>query len=69
MVVRHIIRQVQKELESTQRENIFQLRCLISKMVCYLIISGGSSANMASIRLVEKLSSETIRHAKPYKLG
>jgi len=36
-------------------------------MVCSLIIYGGSSANVASKRVMEKFGLETIAHAKPYK--
>ncbi|RDX79661.1 hypothetical protein CR513_39893, partial [Mucuna pruriens] len=50
--------QVMEEAE-TQRENIFHSRCLVM---------GGSSANVASFRLVEKLSIPTFPHPKPYKL-
>jgi len=32
-------------------------------------MDGGSTTNVASTRLVEKLSLETIPHAKPYKLA
>jgi len=52
----------------TQRENIFQSRCKINKWVYFLTIDGGSSTNMVSTRLVEKLNLE-IHHAKPYKLA
>jgi len=69
MLLRHMIGQDQSELEPTQRENIFQSRCKINKWVCSLIIDGGSSTNVASTRLVEKLSLKTIPHAKPYKLA
>jgi len=69
MLLRRMIGQDQSELEPTQRENIFQSRCKINKWVCSLIIDGGSSTNVASTRLVEKLSLETIPHGKPYKLA
>ena len=69
MLLRHMIGQDQNEIELTQREYIFQSRCKINKWVCSLIIDGGSSTNVASTRLVEKLSIETIPHAKPYKLA
>jgi len=60
--------QVQKELESTQRENIFHTRLLINNKVCSLFIDGVSNANMASTRVVEKFSLETILLVNPYKL-
>ena len=59
MLLRHMIGQDQSELEPTQRENIFQSTCKINKWVYSLIIDEGSSTNVASTRLVEKLSLET----------
>jgi len=54
--------------EETQRENIFHTRYLINGHTCSLIIDGGSCTNVASSRLVQKLSLETTPHPKPYKL-
>lgn len=36
--------------------------------MCCLIIDGGSCANVASIRTVEKLSLSTRTHPRPYRL-
>ena len=57
-----------KEEDTTQRENLFQTRCLVQGKVCALIIDGGSCSNFASTRLVTKLHLETKSHPKPYKL-
>ena len=54
--------------DDTQRENIFHSRCLVIGKVCSLIIDGGSCANVASTRLMEKLGLKTTPHPKPYKL-
>ncbi|RDX70232.1 hypothetical protein CR513_50550, partial [Mucuna pruriens] len=51
-----------------QNENIFHLRYMIQGKCCSLIIDGGSTVNVASQRLVEKLCFHTIPHPKPYKL-
>ncbi|RDY00279.1 hypothetical protein CR513_16568, partial [Mucuna pruriens] len=48
----------------TQRENIFHSRCLILGKLCSIIIDDGSSVNVASLRLVEKLSILTFPHPK-----
>jgi len=58
---------IPKPLDDTQRENIFHTLCLINKL-CSLIIDGGSSTNVASTRVVEKLALPTISDTKPYKL-
>ena len=60
--------QVLKPSDETQRENIFHSRCLINDRVCSLIVDGGSCANVASTRVVDKLGLPTISQAKPYKL-
>jgi hypothetical protein len=57
-----------KEEDTTQRENLFQTRCLVQGKVCALIIDGGSCSNFASTRLVSKLNLDTKSHPKPYKL-
>ncbi|RDX82923.1 hypothetical protein CR513_36220, partial [Mucuna pruriens] len=36
--------------------------------LCSLIIDGGSSVNMACLRLLEKLDLPTLQHPRPYKL-
>jgi len=59
---------IPKPLDDTQRENIFYTRCLITNKLCSMIIDGGSCANVASTKVVEKLGLPTISHTKPYKL-
>jgi len=68
LVVRRMLGQVPKDLES-QRENIFHSRCLINNKLCSLIIDSGSCVNVASTRVVDKLGLKIIPHANPYKLS
>ena len=68
LVVRRLLGQVLKPFDESQRENIFHTRCLINDRLCSLIVDGGSCANVASTRVVDKLGLSTISHAKPYKL-
>jgi len=67
LVVRRMLGTIPKPLDETQRENIFHTDYLINKL-CSMIIDGGSYANVASTRVVEKLGFPTISHTKPYKL-
>ena len=60
LVVRHMLGQVQKPLDESQRENIFHTRCLINNKLCSLIVDGGSCTIVASTRVVEKLGLTTI---------
>ncbi|NRK25625.1 retroviral-like aspartic protease, partial [Salmonella enterica subsp. enterica serovar Typhi] len=68
LVVRHLLGSLVKEGEKSQRKNIFHTRCLINGHTCSLMIDGGSCTNVASSRLVQKLSLDTTTHLKPYKL-
>ena len=68
LVIRRLLGSVVREGEESQRENIFHTRCLIKGHTCSLIIDGGSCTNVASSRLVQKLSLDTTPHPKPYKL-
>ena len=68
LVIRRMLGQVLKPFDESQRENIFHSRCLINDRLCSLIVDGGSGANVASTRVVDKLGLSTISHAKPYKL-
>jgi len=68
LVVRHLLGSLVKEGEESQRKNIFHTRCLINGHTCSLIIDGGSCTNVASSRLVQKLSLDTAPHPKSYKL-
>jgi len=67
-MVRHLLGQVSKELDPTQRQNFFHSRCHINDKLCPLIIDNRSYVNMASTRVVEKLDLKNIPHTKPYKL-
>ena len=60
--------QVKEDDIEQQCENIFHTRCYVQNKVCSLIIDGGSSANVASVLLVEKLQLPTLKHPRPYKL-
>jgi len=59
LVVRHLLASLVKEGEESQRENIFYTRCLINGHTCSFIIDGGTCTNVASSRLVQKLSLDT----------
>jgi len=68
LVVRRLFGQVLQPFDESQRENLFHTRCLINNNIYSLIVDGGSCANVASTRVVDKLGLSTISHTKPYKL-
>jgi len=67
LVVQRVLN-AQVDVSDEQRENIFHTRCQIQDKVCGMIIDNGSSTNVASTTLVEKLGLTTVPHPKLYSL-
>ncbi|WVZ02252.1 hypothetical protein V8G54_023058 [Vigna mungo] len=68
LLVRRLLGSQQKELEQSQRENLFRTRCKAFENTYSLIVDSGSSCNCCSSRMVEKLALTIIPHPKPYKI-
>ncbi|KAG6738699.1 hypothetical protein POTOM_058321 [Populus tomentosa] len=58
-----------KQVEQSQRHNIFRTRCTVNKKVCDVIIDSGSSENIISRSMITKLGLKTEKHPSPYKIG
>ncbi|XP_073260712.1 uncharacterized protein [Populus alba] len=58
-----------KQIEQSQRHNIFRTRCTVNKKVCDVIIDSGSNENIISKSMVTKLGLKTEKHPSPYKIG
>jgi hypothetical protein len=52
-----------------QRNIIFKTTCKTKDRVCKVIIESGSTDNLVSIEMVEKLELETTTHLNPYKVS
>ncbi|KAK2966379.1 hypothetical protein RJ640_021523 [Escallonia rubra] len=50
------------------RKNIFRTRCTAEGKLCNLIIDSGSSENLISQEMVDKLKLKTERHPQPYRI-
>ena len=57
-----------KDEGKDQRLNIFHTRCVVDDKSCFVIIDGGSCANLASMCVVEKLGLPMTKHPEPYTL-
>ncbi|XP_057248321.1 uncharacterized protein LOC130590271 [Beta vulgaris subsp. vulgaris] len=68
LVLRRVLHAKEAELVPSQRDQIFQTKCLIGGKICSMIIDGGSCTNVASSSMVDKLNHATFSHPKPYKL-
>ncbi|XP_020258805.1 uncharacterized protein LOC109835231 [Asparagus officinalis] len=67
-VVRRLLLAPKAE-EPPQRHNIFRTRCTVQQKIYDVIIDSGSSENIVSRRMVEKLGLKTEKHPAPYKIG
>jgi hypothetical protein len=52
-----------------QRNSLFQTTCKSKDRVCKVIVGSGSTDNLISIEMVEKLELETIEHPSPYRVS
>jgi hypothetical protein len=60
----------EKEVESTvQRTRLFRTACKTKDRVCKVIVDSGSTDNLVSTEMVEKLELEMTDHPSPYKVS
>jgi hypothetical protein len=60
----------EKEVEDiAQRNRLFRTACKTKDMVCKVIVDSGSTNNLVSTEMVEKLELETTDHSSPYKFS
>jgi hypothetical protein len=69
-MMRKIILKLEKDMENlVQRNNLFRTTCKTKDRVCKVIVDSGSTSNIVSIEMVEKMELETIAHPSPYKVS
>jgi hypothetical protein len=70
MMLRKVLLKLELEVEKpVQRNSLFRTTCKTKDIVCKVIIDSGSTDNLVSIEMVEKLELETTAHPKPYKVS
>jgi hypothetical protein len=70
LMLRKVLLKQEAEVEKpVQRNNLFRTACKTKDRVCKVIIDSGSTDNLVSIDMVEKLELETTAHSKPYKVS
>jgi hypothetical protein len=67
MMRKVLIKPEKEEREPFQRNSLFRTACKTKDRVCKVIIDSGSTDNMVSTEMVEKLKLETTAHPNPYK--
>jgi hypothetical protein len=70
LMMRKVLLNPEKEVEKiVQRNSLFMTACKTKDMVCKVIINSGSTDNLVSTEMVEKLELETTAHPNPYKVS
>jgi hypothetical protein len=70
LMMRKVLLKLEKEAENpTQRNNLFRTACKTKDRVCKVIVDSGSTDNLVSTEMVEKMELETIVHPSPYRVS
>jgi hypothetical protein len=68
-MMRKVLLTPEKEVENpVQRNSLFRTACKTEDRVCKVIVDSGSTDNLVSMEIVEKLELETIEHPSPYRV-
>jgi hypothetical protein len=68
--MRNVFLMPEKEAENpAQRSRLFRTTCKTKDRLCKVIVDSGSTNNLISIEMVEKLELETIEHPIPYRVS
>jgi hypothetical protein len=70
LMMRKALLTPEKEVESSvQRNRLFRTACKTKDRVCKVIVDSGSTDNLVSTEMVEKLELETVEHPSPYRVS
>jgi hypothetical protein len=69
MMKKVLLKPEPEDEKTIQRNNFLRTTCKTKDIVCKVIIDNGSTDNLVSIEMVEKLELETIAHLMPYKVS
>ena len=70
LVMRKVLLKPIKEAdEPAQRKALFRTVCKVQGKCCKVIIDGGSTDNLVSTAVIEKLNLQKTRHPIPYKVS
>lgn len=63
-----LLKPVNEDTEQTQRNALFTTICKSQGKCCKLIIDSGSTDNLVSTEMVEKLDLKRLKHSNPYRV-
>ena len=69
LLKRIFLKEAKEAREPAQRRNLFSFVCKSKGKCCKLVIDSGSTDNLVSIEIVDKLKLEKTIHPTPYKVS
>ena len=70
LMMRKVLLMLEKEAENpAQRNSLFRTACKTKDRVCKVIVDSGSTDNIVSTDMVEKLELESVAHPSPYRVS
>eukprot|EP00253_Pinus_taeda_P029029 PITA_29029 len=64
-----LLKPVDESIEQTQRKALFRTVCKSQGKCCKMIIDSGSTDNLVSTEMVEKLGLKRLKHPNPYRVS
>eukprot|EP00253_Pinus_taeda_P027660 PITA_27660 len=64
-----LLKPVNESIEQTQRKALFRTVCKSQGKCCKMIIDSGSTDNLVSTEMVEKLGLKCLKHPNPYRVS
>ena len=68
MLKRVLVKKEKQVHEQSQRKSLFRTRCKSQGKCCKMVIDSGSTDNLVSTEMVEKLGLKRMKHLTPYKV-
>ena len=70
LMLKRVLVNTEKQVhEPVQRKSLFRTRCKSQGKCCKMVINSGSTDNLVSIEMVEKLGLKRMKHPTPYKVS
>ena len=64
-----LLKQVKEINEPTQRKALFITICKVEGKCCKVVVDSGSTNNLVSTKIIDKLNLKKTKHPAPYKVS
>ena len=69
MMNKVLLKLEKEQVKAAQRKSLFRTTCKVQGKCCKMVIDSGSTDNIVSIEMVEKLRLKKTKHPIPYKVS